>query len=209
MRFSIITRQGLLLLILWLVLAVALALCDAWPWSLPALLLAFFTVYLYRDLPRRIPPKPNALVSPLDGTVLAVETALDPYVEREAIRIEAVTHWNGPFVLRSPMEGKVLEQWFSPASKGVDGRPVPPMMAMWIRSDEEDDLVMVVTPRSHRPGMSCRAHAGDRVGQGRRCGFIPLGARIEVFLPVNSRVQIQAGQKVSAGDTILAQLVRT
>jgi len=207
MRFSIISRQGLILLLLWLGIAVVLSLAEAWTWSLPVLLLALVTAYLYRDLPRRIPPKPNALVSPLDGTVLSVETGHDPYVERDAIRIEVSSHWNGPFVLRAPMEGKVVEQWFSPGSVGEDGRRSAPMMAMWIRSDEEDDLVMVVTPRSRRLRMSCEAHAGERVGQGRRCGFVPLGARIEVFLPVNSRVQIEPGQKVSAGDSILAQLV--
>jgi phosphatidylserine decarboxylase len=207
MRFSIIARQGLVLLLLWLLAALVLVLAGAWPYSLPLFALALVTVYLYRDLPRRIPPKPNAIVSPLDGIVLSVEPGHDPYCEREAIRIEAKTYWNGPFVLRSPMEGKVVEQWFSPGSVGEDGKRTPPMMAMWIRSDEDDDLVLVVTPRSRRLRMSCRAHAGERVGHGRRCGFIPLGARIEVFLPVNARVQIEAGQKVSAGDSILAQLI--
>lgn len=207
MRFSIISRQGLILLLLWLGIALVLILAEAWSYSLPVLILALVTAYLFRDLPRHVPPKPNALVSPLDGTILSVETGHDPYVEREAIRIEALTHWNGPYVLRSPMEGKVVEQWFSPGSRAEDGSPSAPMMAMWIRSDEEDDLVMVVTPRSHRLRMSCQAHAGERVGQGRRCGFVPLGARIEVFLPVNSRVQVEPGQKVSAGDSILAQLV--
>jgi len=207
MRFSIISRQGLILLLLWLGIAVVLVLAGAWPYSVPMLLLALVTAYLYRDLPRRIPPKPNALVSPLDGTILAVETCQDPYVEREALRIEAITHWYGPFVLRSPMEGKVVEQWFSPGARNEDGTRSAPMMAMWIRSDEDDDLVMVVTPRSPRLRMSCRAHAGERVGQGRRCGFIPLGARIEVFLPMNSRVQVEVGQQVTAGDSILAQLL--
>jgi len=207
MRLSIVSRQGLLLLLLWLGIAILLILSEAWPYSLPVLLLALVTVYLYRDLPRHVPPKPNALVSPLDGTILGVASAYDPYCERDAIRIEAVTHWNGPFVLRSPMEGKVVEQWFSPGSRHEDGTRTEPMMAMWIRSDEDDDVVMVVTPRSHRLRMSCHARAGERLGQGRRCGFIPLGARIEVFLPVNSRVQIEAGEKVSAGDSILAQLV--
>ena len=207
MRFSVIARQGLVLLLVWLIGAMALVLSGAWPYSAPLFALAVLTVYLYRDLPRRIPPRPNAIVSPLDGTILSIENGHDPYCERDALRIEAITHWNGPYVLRSPMEGKVVEQWFSPGSRGEDGEYQSPMMAMWIRNDEDDDLVLVVTPRSRWLRMSCRAHAGERVGHGRRCGFIPLGARIEVFLPVNARVEIQAGQKVTAGDSILAQLI--
>lgn len=207
MRFSIVSRQGMAFLLFCLIAAVILLLAGEGVYALPALAAVAVIAYLYRDLPRRIPPKPHAVVSPLDGEILSVERAHDPFCEREAIHLEARTHWYGPFVLRSPMDGKVLEQWLSPGNIDEQGKRQPPMMTLWIRSDDDEDLVMVVTPRSRRLRLSCQAHAGDRVGQGRRCGFIPLGARIEVFLPLNSRVPLVPGQKVSAGDSVLAQLV--
>ncbi|MBD3669359.1 MAG: hypothetical protein HUJ29_01185 [Gammaproteobacteria bacterium] len=208
MRVSIIAKQGLLPILFWLVLALLPYLFGMpWWYGVPMLLLTGLSAYLFRDLPRKVPPQARVILSPLDGTILSVEKTEDPYCDRPAIRIEALTHWSGPFVLRSPQEGKVQEQWFSPAGRDLDGAKRASLMALWIRSDEDEDVVMVVNPRWRMFSMACRAHTGERVGQGRRCGFIPFGAYVEVFLPDNARIEIEAGARVTAGDTILARLV--
>lgn len=207
MRFSVISRSGLGLLTVWLVAAVLILFVSHWFFSLPFIGLIIFTAYLYRDLPRRLPAKPLAILSPLDGTIVSCTPVHDPYAEREAICLHTQTHSLGPFVLRAPMEGKVLKQWFSPAGRDLEGKRTAAMMAMWIRSDEDDDVVVVISPRFRWMRILCRVQAGERVGQGRRCGFIPLGAKIEVFLPDNARIRVVAGESVTAGDTILAELV--
>ena len=202
-----ISRSGLGLLTFWLIVAVILLLLTNWFYSLPILLPALLTAYLYRDLPRKVPAKPLAILSPLDGKVLRSESGQDPYVEREALCLELQTHALGPFVLRAPMEGKLVKQWFSPAGRDIHGKRTAAVMAMWIRNEEDDDVVVVMTPRYSWTRIVCSAQAGERVGQGRRCGFIPLGAKIEVFLPENSRIKVDVGQSVTAGDSILAELV--
>lgn len=207
MRFSIISRSGLGLIILWLFVAVLLPLITHWIFSLPFVLMVLLTAYLYRDLPRKLPAKPLAILSPMDGKILSRGPAHDPYVGREAICLQIQSHALGPFVLRAPMEGKIVKQWFSPAGKDMEGKATTAVMAMWIRSDEDDDVVVLITPRYRWTRISCWAQAGERVGQGRRCGFIPLGAKIEVFLPDNARINVDAGQSVTAGDNILAELV--
>ncbi|MDH5182881.1 MAG: hypothetical protein OEX12_03240 [Gammaproteobacteria bacterium] len=206
-RFSVISRSGLGLLLLWLSVAILLALLSHWIFSLPVVLLLFMTAYLYRDLPRTLPAKPLAILSPLDGKIISCEPADDPYVDRHAICLQTQTHALGPFVLRAPMEGKIVKQWFSPAGKDMDGKRTSAVMAMWIRSDEDDDVVVVISPLYRWTRIVCWSQAGERVGQGRRCGFIPLGAKIEVFLPDNARIKVDAGQSVTAGDNILAELV--
>lgn len=207
MRFSVISRSGLGLITLWLFIAILLPLISHWIFSLPLILMVLLMAYLYRDLPRKLPSKPLAILSPLDGKIVNCDVCHDPYVGREAICLQTQTHTLGPFVLRAPMEGKIIKQWFSPAGKDLDGNRTAAVMAMWIRSDEDDDVVVVITPRYRWTRISCWAQAGERVGQGRRCGFIPLGAKIEVFLPDNAKINVDAGQSVTAGDNILAELV--
>ena len=77
---------------------------------------------------------------------------------------------------------------------------------LWIRTDEGDDVLL----RFHGYRFGLVPHAfsryGDRVGQGQRCAYLRLTRFAEVFLPINSRVQVVAGQKVNAGTDILGTL---
>ncbi|HEX9851867.1 MAG TPA: phosphatidylserine decarboxylase, partial [Woeseiaceae bacterium] len=60
----------------------------------------------------------------------------------------------------------------------------------------------------YRFGLLPRAFSryGERVGQGQRCAYLRLTRFAEVHLPVNSRIQVTAGQRVSAGTDILGTL---
>ena len=52
----------------------------------------------------------------------------------------------------------------------------------------------------------CWVAQGDRVDRGQRFGLIRFGSRLEVFLPVNARIAVEKGQKVTAGETIIGYL---
>jgi len=52
----------------------------------------------------------------------------------------------------------------------------------------------------------CNLSSGDRVGKGDRFGMICFGSRVDVFLPERTRIQVEHGQKVSAGTTVLGIL---
>jgi phosphatidylserine decarboxylase len=44
------------------------------------------------------------------------------------------------------------------------------------------------------------------VKQGEQMGFIKFGSRVDIFLPLNSKVHVTLGQKVTGGETIIADL---
>ena len=50
------------------------------------------------------------------------------------------------------------------------------------------------------------AEVGVQVDQGDQCGFIKFGSRIDVLLPLNSKIHVQIGDKVQGGITNLADL---
>ncbi|MGE0080384.1 MAG: phosphatidylserine decarboxylase [Thiohalomonadaceae bacterium] len=198
-RYPIIAREG------WLPIAfftvVGFYAWDRWSgvvaavaWTVAALLAFYF-----RDPPRRVPPSPLAVVSPVDGRVLAVETVRDQRLERDAIRVRLAMRPLGVFSVRSPIEGKVMRQWFPQEDE--------PIFAQWVQSDEHDDVVVASTARSRGRRANCDAQSGERVGQGQRCGFVPFGADVEIFLPVNSRLMVQPGDHVQSGVSVLARLV--
>ena len=207
---TFIAREGQPLVLSVLVAAAAIQYLYGWPYALPVWLLGIVVGFMFRNPSRTIPSSPLAVVSPVDGRVVAVETIEDPYLKRAAVKIVVRMSPLSVYFSRSPIEGKVMNVWHT---LGTDGPVVRPATsgggrrtALRIHSDEGDDVVFVMehglisSPR-------CYAHAGERLGQGQRCGYIPLGGRVEVLVPANARIECVAEAKVLAGSDVIATLV--
>jgi phosphatidylserine decarboxylase len=52
----------------------------------------------------------------------------------------------------------------------------------------------------------CRCAVGDIVRAGQKIGMIKFGSRVDLFLPLKSRLFVSKGQKVKGGKTILARM---
>jgi len=167
-----------------------------------AIALLIVLIFFFRDPPREIPSVPLAVLSPVDGRVIGVEFTDKGVLERESAHVTIRVDNFGAYTARSPVEGKVLnlQDNFSAGSRllGVNG--------LWVRTDEKDDVVvMMKAPRGLRP--KSFIGYGERLGQGQPFGFIRLTRRVEVYFPLNSRVEVSVGDYVRAGNDILATLV--
>jgi phosphatidylserine decarboxylase len=47
---------------------------------------------------------------------------------------------------------------------------------------------------------------GEFVQQGSEFGFIKFGSRVDVFLPVNAKIEVKLNQNTKGGETILATI---
>jgi phosphatidylserine decarboxylase len=198
-RYPYFSRVGWLPFVVCATCALLVWHYAGWPWSLPLWLACGVIVYLYRDPDRVIPSSPLAVVSPADGFVTAVAEVSDPYLDREAVRLDIRMHHSGVYSTRSPVEGKILE----PRNTGNDGQP----HGVWLKTDEDDDLVIVMHRGLLHNLPHCYIGIGERVGQGQRCGYIQTGGLVEVYLPRYSRLQVSAGARVKAGSDVIATLV--
>ena len=79
--------------------------------------------------------------------------------------------------------------------------------AMWIQTDEEDDVVLVMRGLLVSRRLRCTTQVGERIGQGQRCGLVQFTATAEVLVPVNSRLATTRGSVVRSGSDIIASLV--
>jgi phosphatidylserine decarboxylase len=165
--------------------------------ALPFAIAVIVLFFLFRDPPRKIPSAPLGLVSPVDGTIVEITQVHDKYLDRQAICLRLKMNWYGIYSTRSPTEGKVIKHWF-----GDDGKA-----AQWIQTDEGDDVVVSLIKGRGSRQPACMVPTGERIGQGRRCGFVRFGALVELLVPVNTRIDKQAGDKVLAGTDIVATLV--
>jgi phosphatidylserine decarboxylase len=184
--------------------------------SIPLWLLTLGLLFLFRDPARKIPAVPLGVVSPVSGKVVAVDTVYDAYLDREAVRISIKMGFTSVYSTRSPMEGKVVEQWLgsplrvTPVDSAVIAETAAEKTlsyAQWIQNDEQDDVVLIIETSPHSARPQCYVHSGERVGQGQRCGFIRFGSRVDVLIPVGSRTSVAVGDAVLAGTDIIATLV--
>ena len=204
-RYPIIAREGWPYLIALLIVAVlcqvligtiAFALC-----LLPLAGLA----YLFRDPVRAIPPQPLAVLSPVYGEVTLVEEADEVRLNTRATRIQIHTRIQDVYSLRSPIEGKIMQNWCSRPCANEPRRHFD----FHIKSDEGDNVVTAIRLRDIIPAFHVYLHNGERVGHGQRCGYIFFGGIVDIFLPLECKVQVEVGQKVESGSTILAQLIHS
>jgi phosphatidylserine decarboxylase len=179
MTHPLIAREG------WLVLlaAFAAALVATWLigwWSTPFWIWAVFALQFFRD-PARVPPTDaDAVISPADGRIVAVEKVSDPYLEREALKISVFMNVFNVHSNKSPVDGEVKGRWYTPGSfvnADLDKAS----------TENERNAIWIQTVR------------------GQRYGFIRFGSRVDVYLPTTARAEVSIGQKVSGGRTILAR----
>lgn len=162
-------------------------------WSVPFAVLIIVFAMKFRDPAREVPPEPLGVVSPVDGIVELVETGQDPCLGRNALRIRIRIARFGAYSARSPVEGKLLD------FKGQRG--------MRIRTDEDDDVILILNEAPSFAGPRSLVGYGARVGQGQRCALVRLARIAEVYLPAGARAQVKPGRRVLAGSELLATLV--
>ena len=176
--------------------------------ALPLWLLCIALAYLFRDPNRVIPPAPLGVVSPADGEVLAIEPVYDDYLKRDANKIAIRMNRFGTYATRAPIEGKILQHWHLPTDEASDNDvEALDRYAMWLQTDENDDVVLVMGVGIKALKPTCYHHTGERIGQGERCGLVRFGGYIEVLLPLDARIEVTVGDTVEAGSDILATLI--
>lgn len=200
-RYPLIAKEGWWYVAFAMLTAMLVFHFAGFVWSFPLWVIVLLLLALFRDPDREVPSTPLGVVSACDGEVHSIETLHDHYLDREAIRVSVAMSHYGVYSTRSPVEGRIVEM----VQAEVDGQPLP--HGVWLKTDEDDDLVVAMYRGPLHNSPRCYVRYGDRVGQGQRCGFIHLGSMVEIYLPVNSRITVKEGDQVRGGTDLIAMLV--
>ena len=183
-----------------------------WPVAaIVGLALTGFIIYFFRDPDRAVPHVDGAVVAPADGKVLSTERVEDcPFYEGPCRRIGIFMSVFNVHVNRMPFDGEVTRVQYHP------GRFFSANLDKASR-DNERNAVFTTTPQGQpictvqiaglvARRIICRIGQGETVVRGQRFGMICFGSRLEVYLPPETDIRIAAGEKTTAGTTILGYL---
>lgn len=179
-------------------------------WSIPFWLATLFILQFFRDPPRSLPVDADAVVSPADGRIVVVGQARDPYLDRDALKISVFMNVFNVHSNRSPVDGEVKKTWYFGGrffNAALDKASLEnERNALWIHTDSGAEVTCVQVAGLIARRILCYVKNKDRLTRGQRFGFIRFGSRVDVYLPLDARPQAAVGDKVFAGETILARL---
>jgi len=178
---------------------------------LTALLLVFVT-YFFRNPVRVLEvDDPNFIIAPADGRVVVIEpTDEDEYFHEKKLQVSI---FMSPFNVHAnwyPIEGTILE------SSHQKGRH----KGAWLpKSSTENERSLVVIETDNKVVIAVRQIAGAMARRivtyakaGKRChrnthlGFIKLGSRVDMYLPLDTEMFVEVGESVRGNETIIARL---
>ena len=157
-------------------------------------------------------PKPKGYANGMtaDGRIVVVARAHDPYTDREALKISVFMNVFNVHSNRAPVDGKIEKVQYFPGkfvNADLDKASLENernALAITTTSGHSVTCVQVAGLIARR--ILCYVKAGDTLARGQRYGFIRFGSRVDVYLPLTATPKVTVGEKVSATETILAEL---
>ncbi|KEO88460.1 phosphatidylserine decarboxylase [Erythrobacter sp. JL475] len=213
------------------VIAIAISLIPLliFDWEIigwPLLLLSLGVFAFFRDPERVVPQGDNSIVAPADGLVTLI-TTVEPPVELQVddgsgnpglpagpvTRISIFMSVFDVHINRAPIAGTVRRVVYVPG-KFVNAdldKASEENERQHILIEGGDGLAIGFTQIA---GLVARrivpfVKPGDMVAKGQRVGLIRFGSRVDVYLPAGTDAKVMMGQKIVAGETVLAEIGST
>jgi phosphatidylserine decarboxylase len=182
-------------------------------WSVYVLSLALFLIVLqfFRNPKRTFTNGDNLVICPADGKVVVIEeTEEGEYFKDKRLQVSIFMSPVNVHINRNPISGVVKFFKYHPGK----------YLAAWNpkSSTENERTTTVVEHASGTPvlfrqiaGALARRivwyiKEGDQVTQAEQFGFIKFGSRVDIFLPIGTKVNLELDQVVKGGITVLAEL---
>jgi phosphatidylserine decarboxylase len=210
--FVPIHKEGYPFILIALVATIVLALLWS-PLGWIGTILTVWVCYFFRDPPRVTPIRDGLVVSPADGRVSLITTAVPP-VELDLppepmTRISVFMNVFDCHVNRSPVAGRITQILYSPGlflNAELDKA-----------SEDNERNALVIESNGARIGVVQIAglvarrivsfvKTGDSLSAGERFGLIRFGSRLDIYVPLSTQVLVGLGQTAVAGETVLADL---
>ena len=190
-------------------------LSNHYPWTgwiifSVTLFLLLFLISFFRIPNRKLTINENVIVAPADGKVVVIEEVIDPeYFKTKRLQVSIFMSPANVHVNRNPISGEVVYNQYHKGKYLVAWHP---------KSSTENERHSVVIKKGNveilvkqiAGALAKRIinylEVGQKVEQTAEMGFIKFGSRVDLLLPVGTKINIELNQVVKGGVTIIATL---
>lgn len=181
--------------------------------SLIGLPLSLWAIWFFRDPVRNIPQTEDLVICPADGVCCFVgptapppELGLDPACTRVSVFMNVFNvHVN-----RTPIAGTIERIEYRPGkffNASLDkASEFNERCGLAIRREDGLAIGCVQIAGLIARRIVCRAKTGERYRAGERFGLIRFGSRVDVYLPPGIVPRTKVGDRMVAGETVIAQV---
>lgn len=182
-----------------------------WLWYAVSLFLFITILQFFRSPSRKLSFHDRQIICPADGKVVVIEeTEEGEFLKDKRLQISVFMSPVNVHVNRNPISGLVKYFKYHPGKYLVAWDPKSSTENERTTTVVEHKSGMLVLYRQIAGALARRivwyVKEGDQVEQSQEFGFIKFGSRVDVFLPVNSLVNVTLGDVVKGGVTVLATL---
>lgn len=180
--------------------------------------IAFFSIILFlivlqffRSPSIKVVKNPKHVLAPADGKVVVIEEVVENeyfHAPRKQISI-----FMSPFnvhVNRNPISGVVRYFKYHPGEYLVAWHPKASTenerTTIVVRNEQNHEILFRQIAGALARRIKCYIKEGDTVEQGAEFGFIKFGSRVDVFLPLHSKINVSLNDKTVAGKTVIAEI---
>jgi len=182
-----------------------------WGWKILALLgilHTLFIAYIFRNPKGHFPALQNAILSPADGKVIYVgECQEKRYLQEKALKISIFMSIFDVHINRSPVSGKVLKTVYNPGEFFVAHLEKSSLLneqnAIILLTEDRFKILVVQIAGLVARRIVCYPKIGDFLKRGEIFGLIRFGSRVDLYLPLGVRINVQVGRKVKGGESII------
>lgn len=173
--------------------------------------LLLFLVSFFRIPKRNHTIQENAIVAPADGKVVVIEEVqADEYFTDRRIQVSIFMSPLNVHVNRNPVSGEVLYSQYHKGKYLVAWHPKSSTEnerhSVVYRSTSGKEILVKQIAGALAKRIVNYLQPGMQVKQTEEMGFIKLGSRVDILLPLDAKINVKIGDKPQGGVTVIATL---
>lgn len=175
------------------------------------ILVLFVLILQFFRNPKRITTENlNQIIAPVDGKVVVIEEVVEKeYFKDKRRQVSIFMSPLNVHVTRYPISGKVNFSKYHPGKYLVAWHPKASEENERTTIVVENDSIGEILYRQIAGALAKRivnyAKVGDTAKQGADAGFIKFGSRVDLYLPLDMKINVSLDQKAVGGKTVIAE----
>ena len=166
-------------------------------------------VLFFRNPDRTLTPDNGKIFAPADGKIVVIEEVEEPeYFRDRRIQVSVFMSPLNVHVNRYPVSGEIVYTKYHPGKYLVAWHPKSSLLnersTTVIKTPEGDTVLVRQIAGAVARRIVSYSKTGGQAVQGNDLGFIKFGSRVDVFLPLDAKINVELNQPVKGNQTVLA-----